>query len=197
MMKQVLASFLVASVFLVSGSHKKTQTELTVMRICFNGDGSVLYPTDGEDTATGCLPTLVRWELLPIRVLSVSKQNDAVLEAIAHWNVLLGQEMFAVTEDEKSADILVMDSEMPSFWAGATRHFVAGGELKAVVLLSGSVTESDAMRVFVHEFGHALGLAHDRDRMSVMAPSLEVMAPEADVTKADVAALRSLYRVAK
>ena len=51
--------------------------------------------------------------------------------------------------------------------------------------------EKDAYRVWIHEFGHALGLGHDRTESSIMYLSIE--ARPGELSEKDVRLLRDAY----
>lgn len=77
---------------------------------------------------------------------------------------------------------------------GTTVHWrnLETGRLRAAaVLLDVDLRGDELRRAVLHELGHVLGLAHDRERSSIMFPTLTDRA--ADLSGRDLGALRDAY----
>ena len=163
--------------------------ERTLWQLCFNAEGEASFPPDKAPYDPPC----AEWEYpkyaqLPIKVgmdYSALLHAENVTNAIDFWNAALGFEaLIIVTEGEP--DILVLGDVPNRYLLGKATPMKIDGQLHNLVKLYGL----SSLGTVVHEFGHALGLAHDPGSNYVMAPIGE---KRLRVHPADIVAIKALY----
>lgn len=95
--------------------------------------------------------------------------------SLMFWNAVVGRELLTLVEMSEAPDLIVVIDALPDNHAGVTMawyHPVTGEIGQAAIAIDEKVRKDSAYRVIIHEFGHALGLAHDDDDpQSVMYPT--------------------------
>lgn len=181
------------------------------MQVCPDPDGvHFRYPVGDAVASTACgTPTPITWPALPLTVtyaLDDGAYDQSLAAALAYWNSELGFTAFvAAPAGDLSADVQVISGSATDPGLGAAYHVVVAGQLTAVIELRAPGDVSEVYRVFSHELGHVLGLAHDPGETSIMHGVLDFgfdqLDPTTDpveriwiVTDADQTALRRQYR---
>lgn len=186
----VLSSLLV---FVLGCTAKQVIRDPSIIYVC-DVNGMIMYPPDGESTTVLCKTTypLIWHQGAPLLVYADTIALEALTSAVEHWNEKLGFEMLRMTPDLGAADVVVMDAPVDSTrYVGSTKHVLAATRMRAGVIL---FDVDVAYVVLLHELGHVLGLGHDLDPQSIMRPSIDTLAPNADIAETDLRALRALYR---
>lgn len=101
--------------------------------------------------------------------------GSEIVAALMFWNAIVGRELLTVVDITGSPDLIVVIDALPDNHAGVTMawyHPITGEIGQAAIAIDERVRKDSAYRVIIHEFGHALGLAHDEDDpQSVMYPT--------------------------
>lgn len=173
---------------------KEPDTERTWWELCWmkleSGLEVPLYPDETYPYSPACdSPEQINWPGSQLRYqIEAEKYRPLVTAAAKQWNEWIGREVFVETDDDV-ADIVVYTKELWPGIAGQAQHYKELGRLKAQVLLSPTLVRP--YRTILHEFGHVLGFAHDRDKEgSIMYPSGE---GGLALTTKDYVALRRKY----
>jgi len=134
------------------------------------------------------------WAEESFPIVVVVYENDpedfqaAVLDAIDVWNQTVGVQVFTPVRMNYLnqvptgcgwiATIAVDELEFAGYWTG---KFVGQTSqlCKGQISILKNVKPSNVFKVYVHELGHALGLAHDPgDKRSIMYPTVYTNAPQ-------------------
>ena len=165
MLAIVAAVTIVAVVGVIFGV--ATHTEPGLMRVCWSETDSATYNcAQGEEIA---------WSR---RAIPLSVETDGyvgeVQTSIDIVNTQVGCDLLSYQEAHGTlpADITITSDAVMSRGdqrGGSTWHLRDGDRLRARVELYAA--GSMALRIIVHELGHALGLAHDPFVTSIMYPT--------------------------
>lgn len=147
-----------------------THTEAGLMSVCWQLDGAANY--EGE----GCVsPEEIMWDNSHMP-LSVNTPGDPgeVSEAVDLVNSQVGCTVLSLGTNT-DPDVLVLLNEPVLVGVddagGATSHHRVNGRMTSIIRTFMVGDPYMHLRVLTHEFGHALGLAHDDFESSVMFPS--------------------------
>lgn len=173
--------------------HKK-ETEATLWNLCYGIAGDPIYYED-RSAKTACkTPETINWGQLPILVhISPEMPVTPMLWAFDVWEGWLGTEVFRLTPNSGDGIVeVMMNGDILDFGAAAfAPHYKdSKGKLHHYVIFWDPY-QNDA-EVIAHEFGHVLGLAHDKnDKRSIMYPRIGTVMPL--LRAADREALCALY----
>ena len=189
-----IVSLAFAGVLLATGCGK----EPTLLRVCLQGD-TVVYDASKCD-----LPFTITWPSLPLRVKIdpdlADGYKDSVVYATQFWKDQLDRPVFVLADDNEDISIGLGDARNP--YTAATSHYFVGGKLKARVDVNKPGDLTAVYWIVAHEFGHVLGLAHDRVPGSIMIPEVDLAGdlekdgpriPMYVVTRSDKEAILSKY----
>lgn len=164
-----MKNFLLLCVVLV-GCGKET----TFAGTCRAGD-TVWLPVDDAAVSMLCKdPQRIVWPKLPLVIHladDVKEYRNSAQQACDLWNNRLGK-TFLVLGD--AGDVEVTTGSIRGSVLGTTSFSYAGGHLSAHVSLMGPSDVTTVYWILAHEFGHVLGLAHDRVETSVMSSAPEL-----------------------
>jgi hypothetical protein len=123
------------------------------------------FVTDGKPTWPG---TTLRYYAAPMPALP----KGEVLEAVRAWNGS-GARMRLVASTKARAQLVVQAPDRSRACKGVTRTvFVQHKRRNATIRWSLCRERQHDLRIIAHEFGHALGLDHERRKCSVMSSPL-------------------------
>jgi hypothetical protein len=156
---------------------EETKREGTMMGLCWDAQGQAHYP-EKWDVNAYCedpqpldwkkSPKLVYWDL-PGEFNSYSKSHELAME---FWNKELDHKHFIPTNVKSSADVLIVwGSANEGTGAMTTSHHKIGDRIVATITVKKPGNSRQWMLEEQHEYGHALGLCHDRS--GLMNPSLD------------------------
>lgn len=143
-------------------------SEPTLMKVC-EVEGVFYYPQDSA--AKNCPNELreIRWPGMPLKVWAgLGSLNESETYARSWWADEMGHEMFVQAMNINEAQIVVQFGSGRGF--ASTYHQRVGEVLSAVVELNGLGDVGLVAEALEHEYGHVLGLAHDRILASIMYP---------------------------
>jgi len=139
---------------------------------------------DGGHTIKNGFESYWNPKFFPIKVYIYSKDplgyQEGMENAVNVWNSTLGRPVFQAKRMDFTkvlpkgcgwvASVLVPDLDTAGLWKG--KYYPETSELcKGQVSISPKVKASNIIKIFVHELGHSLGLAHDKgDKRSIMYP---------------------------
>lgn len=127
-------------------------------------------------------------------------QQHAAIEAMNHWNEELGftafelsYRAFSASGSQRSVYVLVTDIpdiNPPNITQGlADTHWHGNHYQYDYVFLDVEVADVDAYLIFLHEFGHVLGLTHSPLKQSIMYWC--AVGSGGDIMPEDIAFIRS------
>jgi len=179
-----------------------THTEPGLLSVCWNLDGTADY------TAPCTTPANLQWDRARIPlIVDAPPDSSEVSEAVSIVNHQIGCEVLrlhpgaGLTADinvalDQPAQVAPNGIEVDA--GGSCRHVRgATGRMFAVVETVNVTDPTSKTRVLVHEFGHALGLAHDPFESSIMYPTQPAQGSDTldliRFTDSDTHLLNSLY----
>ena len=157
--------------------NEEAKNEATMMGLCWDSEGRAHYPEKWDVNAYCDDPQSLDWKVSPKLVYWDFKSDfDTYLDshegAMSWWNKELGQVHLIETQSKESADILIVwGSVNEGTGSMATSHRKVGNRIVATITVRTPGDIRQWMLEERHEFGHALGLAHDRS--GIMNPDLD------------------------
>lgn len=175
------------------------------MTYCQPAQGEIVYETQGAGSgpATGCQnakPVGLSVNRRPWKVLSLGgpEFSKAVQEATKDLNGRVGCTLFVVPAEAAEPDIVITKGAVSSgpddHVGGSTSHKLVGDVWKADIVMYNLVLVEELHRGLMHELGHAMGLAHDSFKDSLMHKGTS---GTDYLTDGDKSALRERYCGAK
>lgn len=157
--------------------NEETKREGTMMGLCWDSKGQAHYPEKWDINAYCDDPQPLDWKKSPKLVYwGMPKEFDTYADshrdAMDFWNKELKQKHFISTDVESMADItIVWGSANEGTGSMSTSHRKVDGRIVATITVKTPGNIRQWMLEEQHEYGHALGLCHDRS--GLMSPSLD------------------------
>lgn len=198
MYKYIVLSCALAACQVPESKVPQAAKQPTLWNLCYNEDGSpIIYEMPQKEYACKS-PSRLKWPSLPVQVHldeSVLDATESFLWAFAAWEEWLGRPVFELTPE--SGDWVVeafqgdsVIAEEFGIAAMAPHEKRSDGTIEAIVVFFSQYRFNT--EVVAHEFGHTLGLAHDKDdKRSIMYPSMRTQIPRLQAE--DRAVLCALY----
>lgn len=171
----------------------------TLWLICYDEEGNPEYYETPQKEYACDSPERVVWDGIPIKVYlhpSVTDATNAFLWAFKEWENWLGAPVFELVPDDGPGVVVAFQAKDPfglfdGVAAMAPHKKLEDGSREHAVLFFGEHRFNPV--IIAHEFGHVLGLAHDReDKNSIMFPSVGAIFPKLQAD--DYRVLCELYR---
>jgi hypothetical protein len=116
------------------------------------------------------------WAKLPLTV-TIDDSADAYAKAFVYgektWNEALGRPVFKTfsgdpTEGQDRADVLVVVGDVSVGFGAQTDLRCPNGRVQATIVVRAVMDRPRAFGYAVHELGHALGVGHNPNKLSLM-----------------------------
>lgn len=137
--------------------------------VCWQSSGMADFRTESCSQ-----PQEITWENTPLIVRDISENSQFTEQAINFYNSEVGCSLFQLNNETDSWNVLV-SRNVPvtvgvDHFGGATsfRRDTLRRQRAYVDIFSSPHNETIMNRVYQHEFGHVLGLAHDEWNGSIM-----------------------------
>ncbi|KAF3912603.1 hypothetical protein AA313_de0203594 [Arthrobotrys entomopaga] len=148
-----------------------------------------------------------RWQLNgTIRGLDQATMEAGIARALEKWG---GLSNFTYTKDNSNPNVTISvikrDGEEPNFSNPFTLGYSGvgpdgrSGQLTGYVRLNDTSTGSNRWNptlfhdMFLHEFGHVMGLGHAFDANAIMAPAVRPLGGERPLTNTDINKFKAFY----
>ena len=146
-----------------------------MLNTCWTTSGSSQFApalcSEGE------VATVIEWDALPLVVIADPALAYPVQQSISVWNEWLGFEALRFAFNDTDPDIVItyLGRVPDPNLAGLTMfQKTADGKMHSMIGITSLGRHSPT--TYIHEIGHALGLAHDPENpRSIMHPSLSGM----------------------